>query len=261
VFNADGTPHASNSRSRLRRCAERYAAHEAWFGIEQEYVLFKDGRPLGWPESGYPEPQGGYYTGVGAGRVAGRDIVEAHTAACLSARLGICGTNSEVMLGQWEFQVGPLGPLEVADELWIARWLLRRIAEDRDVSVSLDPKPVEGDWNGSGAHTNFSTRATRSEGGMRAIEAACERLRAFHDQHMRVYGAGNERRLTGLHETCSIREFKYGVSHRGASVRIPMATSHAGRGYFEDRRPAANMDPYQVAAALLETVCGEGFQP
>ncbi len=260
VFNADGTPHITNTRARLRRIAEKYADQDAWFGIEQEYVLMENGRPLGWPKDGFPEPQGRYYTAVGSDQIAGRNLIELHTQACLDAKLSIAGTNAEVMLGQWEYQIGAIGPLAVGDELWVARWLLERLGERFGVSVSLDPKPIGGDWNGSGAHTNFSTKATRAEGGMKVIEAACEKLRAFHGEHIRVYGANNDTRLTGLHETCGINDFKYGVSHRGASIRIPMATAHAGRGYFEDRRPAANMDPYQVVTALLETVCGDGFQ-
>ena len=261
VFNPDGTAHTSNTRARLRRVAETYASHDAWFGIEQEYVLMQDGRPLGWPSFGYPSPQGDYYTGVGAANVAGRELIEAHTDACLRARLAICGTNAEVMLGQWEFQIGPVGPLAVGDELWVARWLLQRLGEDYDISVNLDAKPIKGDWNGSGAHTNISTTATRAEGGIKVIEAMCEQLGKFHEQHMKVYGANNHERLTGHHETCSIHEFRYGVSHRGASIRIPMGTANSGRGYFEDRRPAANMDPYQVVTAVLETICGDGFRP
>lgn len=261
VFNPDGTAHASNTRARLRKVAEKYAKEDAWFGIEQEYVLMKDGRPLGWPAAGYPAPQGDYYTGVGTENVVGRELIEAHTEACLAAKLALCGTNAEVMLGQWEFQIGPLGPLQVGDDVWVARWLLKRLAEDYDISISFDAKPIKGDWNGSGAHTNISTAATRAEGGMKVIESMCEKLKSFHEQHIRVYGANNHERLTGHHETCSIHEFRYGVSHRGASIRIPMGTANAGRGYFEDRRPAANMDPYQVATAIMETICGDGFQP
>ncbi len=259
VMNADGSVHLSNTRARLRQAAEKYASHEAWFGIEQEYVMLKDGRPAGWPKDGFPNPQGMYYTGVGAENVVGRDLVEAHTEACLDAGISICGTNAEVMLGQWEFQIGPVGPLEVADQLWMARWLLERLGEDYGIAITLHPKPMMGDWNGTGAHTNFSTKATREDGGMAVIEAACKKLEAAHEAHIAVYGAFNDLRLTGHHETCGIHEFKYGVSHRGASIRIPMATANAGKGYFEDRRPAANMDPYQVATALLETVCGDGF--
>lgn len=257
VLNADGSVHESNTRARLRELATTHAEHDPWFGIEQEYTFFREGRPLGWPVGGYPGPQGPYYCAVGAERVHGRDIVEAHLHACLHAGLAVSGINAEVMPGQWEFQIGPLGPVDVADQIWFGRWILERMAEEFGVVVSFSPKPVLGDWNGAGAHTNFSTQAMREEGGMADIEAACEKLKGRHDAHIAVYGDGNEARLTGLHETCSIKEFRYGVSDRGASIRIPLATSLAGKGYLEDRRPAANMDPYQVCAVLLETVCGK----
>ena len=175
----------------------------------------------------------------------------------MRAGISIVGTNAEVMPGQWEFQIGALGPLDVADELWIARWLLYRIGEEFGVSATLYPKPVKGDWNGAGAHTNFSTKGTRATGGMKVIEAAMTKLAARHDEHIKLYGAHNEERLTGQHETAPIHAFRYGISDRGASVRIPMQTANTGMGYFEDRRPAANMDPYQVCAILIETVCGE----
>jgi len=257
VHHPDGTPHESNTRHYLRGVEEKYAHHEPWFGIEQEYTLFEGNQPLGWPDKGFPAPQGGYYCGVGTDEVYGREVVEAHLHACLRAGIKIAGTNAEVMPAQWEFQIGPLGPLEVADQVWLARWLLYRVGEEFDVSATLYPKPVKGDWNGAGAHTNFSTREMRASGGMEAITAACEKLGRNHEAHIAVYGAHNEERLTGLHETCSIHDFRYGVSDRGASVRIPMATADEGCGYLEDRRPAANMDPYQVCAILIETTCGE----
>jgi len=263
VMNPDGTPHPSNTRARLTKAAEKYREQEPLFGIEQEYTLYdKDGvRPLRWPEgSGFPAPQGRYYCGVGCDEVYGRELIEAHTKACLEAGIIICGTNAEVMPAQWEFQIGPLGALEAGDHLWVARWLLYRLGEDFGISAKLDPKPIAGDWNGAGAHTNFSTKAMREDGGLKAVEAACQKLGQFHKEHIAVYGADNDKRLTGRHETCSINEFRYGISDRGASIRIPMATANEGRGYLEDRRPAANMDPYEVLTALLETVCGEGFK-
>lgn len=257
VLNADGTIHETNTRAHLRELAHIYQDQEAWFGIEQEYTLFQGNAPLGFPKEGFPEPQGKYYCGVGGDRVFGRQIVEKHMKACLDAGIEICGINAEVMPGQWEFQVGPVGPLEVADQLWMSRWLLARIAEEYSVRVSFEPKPVKGDWNGTGAHTNFSTKAIRAPGAMQIIEDVCKRLGTNHQNHISVYGAGNEERLTGRHETCSISQFRYGVSDRGASIRIPLATSLQGYGYLEDRRPAANCDPYLVCSALMKTVCGQ----
>ncbi len=251
----DGKVHESNKRAQLAELAEKFEAEESWFGIEQEYTFFQGRSPLGWPDGGYPAPQGPFYCGVGADEVFGRDIVEDHMEACLRAGIGISGVNAEVMPGQWEFQVGPLGPLESGDQLWVARWLLYRIAEEYGVNASIHPKPVKGDWNGAGAHTNFSTKAMRAEGGYEIIETACKKLGEKHEEHIAVYGAHNEERLTGLHETCSIHEFRYGVSDRGASIRIPLQTAKDGKGYLEDRRPSANMDPYEVCAILLETVC------
>ncbi|MGA7613911.1 MAG: glutamine synthetase GlnII [Thermoanaerobaculia bacterium] len=256
VLNPDGSVHWSNTRAHLRAVSEKHGSHEPLFGIEQEYTLFEGNNPLNWPERGFPAPQGGYYCGVGVDEVYGRPIVEAHRDACIRAGIRIEGTNAEVMPAQWEFQIGALPPLEIGDEIWLARWLLYRIGEDFGVSATLYPKPVKGDWNGAGAHTNFSTKEMRQPGGMKVIEAAMEKLGKRHDEHMKLYGAHNEERLTGLHETAPIHEFRWGVSDRGASVRIPMATANQGYGYFEDRRPAANMDPYEVCAILIETVCG-----
>ena len=256
VRKPDGSIHESNTRARLVEIAEKHKDEDAWFGIEQEYTFFKGRSPLGWPNGGYPAPQGPFYCGVGADEVFGRDIVEDHMDICLQAGIQISGINAEVMPGQWEFQVGTLGPLEVSDQLWIARWILYRIAENYGVNATLHPKPVKGDWNGAGAHANFSTKSMRENGGLKIIESACEKLGKKHEEHIAVYGAHNEERLTGLHETCAFHEFRYGVSDRGASIRIPMDTANNGKGYLEDRRPSANMDPYQVCAALIETTCG-----
>ncbi|WP_062211820.1 glutamine synthetase [Streptomyces sp. NBRC 109706] len=258
VYNTgDDTPHVSNTRALLRPLAEQFAAQEPIFGIEQEYTFFKGSRPLGFPENGFPAPQGGYYCGVGADEIYGREIVEAHLENCLKAGLGISGINAEVMPGQWEFQVGPLSPLEVSDQLWVARWLLYRTAEDYGVSATLDPKPAKGDWNGAGAHTNFSTKAMRE--GYDAIIAACDALGLEGKplEHVSNYGVGVEDRLTGAHETAPWNEYSYGVSNRGASVRIPWQVERDKKGYIEDRRPNANCDPYVVTRLLVETCCTE----
>ena len=255
VMNADGSVHASNTRAHLREIEEKFSKEKIWFGIEQEYTFFEGRNPLGWPEGGYPAPQGPFYCGVGADEAFGREIVEDHLDLCLEAGLELSGINAEVMPGQWEYQIGPLGPLEVGDQMWVSRWLLYRISEDYGVSATLHPKPVKGDWNGAGAHINFSTQSMREKGGLKVIEDACEKLSKKHDEHIAVYGAHNEERLTGDHETQSISEFSYGVSDRGASIRIPMQTSNDGYGYLEDRRPSSNMDPYQACAILIETTC------
>src|SRR5487761_1943886 len=256
VLNADMTPHVTNTRARAVEVAKTFASFEPMFGIEQEHTVVHNGRPYGWPEEGYPAPQGPYYCGVGGAKMPGREIVEEHTLACVRAGIAIEGTNAEVMMGQWEFQVGVLGAVEVGDQLWVARWLLERIAEEFDVEVSFDAKPVKGDWNGAGAHTNFSTKQMRAPGGWDAIIAGCEALGTRVKEHIAAYGDGIEDRLTGAHETAPYTTYSYGVSNRGASVRIPGGVARDQRGYLEDRRPNANADPYVVAAIVVETICG-----
>ncbi len=246
------TPHPTNTRFACSEMADRVTAEEFLFGLEQEYTFFDGARPLGFPEHGFPAPQGGYYCGVGADEVFGRPVVEAHLDACIAAGLHISGINAEVMPGQWEFQIGPIGSPAVADELWLARWLLYRVGEGFQVSATLDPKPVRGDWNGAGCHTNVSTNKMRSS--YQPNVDAAEALKKRHDLHIVNYGAGIEDRLTGQHETASYREFSYGVSDRGASVRIPWQVEVDGKGYIEDRRPNANMDPYIVTRLVMETV-------
>jgi len=260
VFNADGTAHASNTRAKLRDVLAQGAdKFDAWLGYEQEYTMYEGSRPLGFPsERRFPAAQGPYYCGVGADEVYGRELVEAHLDACVEAGLTIVGINAEVMPGQWEYQIGGpgAGPLTASDDLWFSRWLLYRLGEDIGVSATLDPKPVPGDWNGAGMHTNFSTEEMRAPGGIRAIDAACQNMAKYIDEHLAAYGAGYEMRLTGHHETCRYDEFKYGVSDRTASVRIPALVAKQECGYLEDRRPNANADPYEVAAILLKTTCG-----
>jgi glutamine synthetase len=257
VLTADMKPHPTNSRSACVSTSKKYAKYEPYFGLEQEYTFIQNGRPMGWPENGYPAPQGPYYCGVGGDMMPGRDIVEAHTAACMIAGLSIEGTNAEVMMGQWEFQIGALPPVEVADQLWVARWLLFRIAEDFGVFATLEPKPMLGDWNGAGCHTNFSTNEMREDGGWAYIIRGAEALSTKVDEHIDNYGVGIETRLTGHHETAHFSKFSYGISDRGASVRIPLGVARDKKGYLEDRRPNANMDPYKVTRIMVSTICAD----
>ena len=255
VYNTDLTPHVTNTRAHCRAAAEEFAAHASLFGMEQEYTFYKNDRPLGFPSEGTPDPQGKYYCSVGADAVFGREIVEEHLDACLRAGLTVGGINAEVMPGQWEFQVGPLPPVETGDHLWMSRYLLQKIAEKHGVFVSFEPKPEEGDWNGAGCHTNFSTNAMRES--FEACQAAAQALGKNTEEHIKNYGHGIEKRLTGEHETCSYKEYKWGVSDRTASVRIPWQVEKLGKGYIEDRRPNANCDPYVVTKLILNTVCSQ----
>lgn len=250
------TPHPTNTRAKAREAFEKYGDQEPWFGLEQEYTMIDPatGWPAGFPPNGFPAPQGPYYCGVGALKIHGRDLVEEHTTLCIEAGLKISGTNAEVMPGQWEFQIGPAGTLEVGDHLWIARYLLYRVGENHDIEISIEAKPMKGDWNGAGMHTNFSTKAMRE--GYDAVVAAAESLGApgKPEAHLAVYGVGIEDRLTGDHETQRYDQFSYGVSDRGASIRIPWQVAQDQKGYIEDRRPNANADPYLVAALMTDTV-------
>lgn len=262
TYNSDGTPNRTNFRHHAQKTMELAKDVSPWFGLEQEYTLFGlDDRPLGWPQGGFPGPQGPYYCGTGkfprffsiefvldpflsksgAGRVVARDLIEAHYRACLYAGVRISGINAEVMPSQWEFQVGPCEGISMGDELWVARYLLIRVAEQWGAKVSFHPKPLSGDWNGAGCHTNYSTKQMREPGGIQAIHAAIEKLSKRHDEHIAVYGDDNDLRLTGRHETGHISNFSSGVADRGASIRVPRHVAEKGYGYLEDRRPASNI--------------------
>lgn len=255
VLNADGTPHSSNGRATIDDDDGDF-----WFGFEQEYTLWDldTHTPMGFPAKGYyPPPQGPYYCSVGAEYVVGREIVERHLDLCIKAGIHIEGVNAEVMKGQWEYQIFAKGAKEAGDQVWVARYIMERVGEEYGVRINLHPKPVQGDWNGSGMHANFSNSTLRNAGKKEIYEEICEKFRPPEvvQAAIDVYGAYNEQRLTGRHETQSIDKFSYGVSDRGASIRIPIATVENGwKGWLEDRRPASNADPYKVAAIIVKTV-------
>lgn len=262
TYDPEGKPLPTNQRFECAKVMEEAKAFEPWFGLEQEYFMFDKatGYPLGFPSDGSdPAPQGPYYCGTGGSYMYGREIADAHYKACLYAGIQISGINAEVAPGQWEFQVGPAVGIDQGDELWMGRYLLERIAETKGIDINYEPKPdrlKKGDWNGSGCHTNFSTKPMRENGGYeRAIIPALQKLSLKHKEHIAAYGEGNEARLTGKHETASIDKFKWGVADRGASCRVGSDTAKEGKGYFEDRRPAGNCDPYVVTKMLVQTCC------
>jgi len=258
----DDKPAIGNTRQAAYEVMNQYKTLDPWFGIEQEYTLMAAGRvgeeskvPLGFNKDGSePAPQGPYYTGAGTGIAIGRPVAEEHLMKCLQAGVKVSGINSEVMPGQWEFQVGPCRGIEMGDHLTIARYIIFRVTEHHGVVASFSPKPMEtGDWNGAGLHTNFSIAPMRKEGGYEVIIKVCEAFGKVAKEHIAEYGENNDKRLTGKHETCSINEFKYGVANRGASIRIPRDAEKSGKGYMEDRRPGANADPYRVTRRVLLT--------
>jgi glutamine synthetase len=252
VLNSDGTPHKSNARAKIDD-----DDNDFWFGFEQEYFIMDVDTelPLGFPRGGFPGPQGLYYCSVGGRNTHGRNLVEEHADLCIQAGLNFEGINQEVACGQWEFQLFAKGAKKAGDELWIARYLLDRLTEDYNYYIEYHPKPIKGDWNGSGMHANFSNSTLRECGSQETYEIICESFRPVTKEHIDVYGAYNDQRLTGLHETASINDFSYGVSDRGASIRIPIITVEQGwKGWLEDRRPASNSDPYKIAGRIIKTV-------
>ena len=251
VLNSDGSAHESNGRASINDDDDDF-----WFGFEQEYFLWdpETNLPIGFPKD--DTPQGQFYCSVGAKNNFGREVMDRHLDICLDAGINVEGTNAEVAAGQWEFQTFAKGAAKAGDEMWVARYLLERLAEEYGLSIEYHPKPLgDTDWNGSGMHANFSNTTLRTCGSKETYEKICEAFRPVVKEHIAVYGAYNDQRLTGKHETQSIHEFSYGVSDRGASIRIPIMTVENGyKGWLEDRRPSSNGDPYKIAAIIIKTV-------
>lgn len=247
-------PAPNNNRHAAAKIFDKCLDQECWFGLEQEYFIMEPTTkmPLGWVDGC---KQGQYYCGVGTSNAFGRYIVDEHLAACLRAGVKICGTNGEVAPGQWEFQIGPLDNINAADHLWIARYILELVAEYYQLNISYDPKPLADPYNGSGCHINFSTASMRQPNGYDSIISAIDKLKDTHEKHMEMYGVGNENRLNGRSETSSHNTFTYGVADRTVSIRIPQSVYQNNCGYFEDRRPAANCDPYLATSVIASSVC------
>jgi glutamine synthetase len=253
TYAPDGKPAKYNHRNDAEKIFRKYSAQKPWYGLEQEFFIYdkKTDLPLGFNPV---QKQGQFYCSVGGKNTFGREISDAHLEACLYAGIKISGTNAEVAPGQWEYQVGPVEGIEAADQLWVSRYILEKISEQHGTYIVYHPKPLDGDWNGSGCHTNFSTDAMRSHGGFDVIKSVMKKLEAKHADHMKVYGKYNEERMSGHHETSNFDKFSYGIGSRNTSVRISNEIVKNGAGYFEDRRPSANSDPYQVTSIILSTI-------
>ncbi len=258
TYTPQGDPLSNNNRKWAESLFNQDSGSEPWFGLEQEYFLIDpvSNLPLGFSRL---KKQGQFYCSAGTNNAFGRNVAEAHLEACLKAGIKISGINAEVAPGQWEFQVGPCLGIEEGDHLWMARYLLQRVSEMYNVIVNIEPKPVKGDWNGSGCHANYSTKKMREgyndKKGIDFINEAIEKLSKKHKEHMDVYGTGNDERMTGEHETASFDKFSSGIANRGASIRIGNENLKNGKGYFEDRRPSSNCDPYLVTGMLFKTTC------
>jgi glutamine synthetase len=255
----NGNPHPDNTRVGAMKVFSQQPVidSETWFGLEQEFFITKMGLPIGmdshtFKNSRIENIQGPYYCGVGTGNCYCREFMDEAIGHMVDSGLNMTGLNFEVAPGQAEFQIMNSG-IDAADELHMARYILMRTAEKHDLTIDLHPKPFKTNLNGSGCHTNYSTKAMREDGGYDLIITAIEKLKEKHDEHIAIYGKDNDMRLSGKWETADINTFTYGVADRGASIRIPRFTERDKKGYLEDRRPASNMDPYLVTAKIAET--------
>ena len=247
TYDNDGQPLPTNHRNSAVKIFDKIEYDvNCWFGLEQEYFIRFNNTTFS------PENNGTHYCGFT--NKLEKTIVEEHLQACISSHLQISGVNAEVATGQWEFQIGPSQGINAADQLVIARYLLQRIAEKYDATIEYSPK-ISENANGSGCHINFSTKKMRDPDGLIEIMSCMEKLKSNHEEHIAAYGNDNHLRLTGLHETSSMDKFTWGIGTRNTSVRIPNLTKKNGCGYFEDRRPAANIDPYLATSIIAETCC------
>jgi glutamine synthetase len=259
TYTPDMTPHVTNTRASAQKIFNQHTEMRPWYGLEQEYFIIDPNTnlPVGY-EDGKTQGQGTHYCGAGAENVFGRSVADQHMALCIRAGITISGINAEVAPGQWEFQVGPCEGIQAGDDMMMARYLLIRVAETKNLKVTFEPKPLKGNWNGSGCHTNFSTvmmrEGSHGKTGLDYINQAIKCLETDHTEMISKYGSGNQERMTGLHETADYNVFSHGVANRGVSVRIGNETYRNKKGYFEDRRPSSNCDPYVVTSLIMKSI-------
>jgi glutamine synthetase len=270
TYHLTGEPTFSNFRHFAAKLfnEDNIREYDPWFGIEQEYILVKYigteiKWPFGWTPGEFPKGNDEFYCANGDHLSFGRPIIEAHFKACLYSGVDIYGINSEFLPSQWEFQVGTSRGIKSADDLILARFILIRIAEAYDISISFEAKLFK-DWCGSGGHTNFSCKETRAPGGLDIIiQKHMPKLEKYHKECIALYGEGNKARLMGMYDAPDIDNFEYGIMNRRASIRIPQKTNDEMKGFYEDRRPAANLDPYIVMSLIFSIAClnGEVVEP
>lgn len=249
TYNEIDGPLKTNTRFIANAIFDKNLEEEPWFGLEQEYYINSKNNN----DDHDADFEGYYYCGRTNVKNE-RIIVEEHLEMCIKAGLTISGINAEVVEGQWEYQIGPCCGIILGDQFIIARYLIDKIAEKYEAFIDFKPKPYINK-NGSGCHINFSTKTTRNVNGIDEIYKCMEKLDKKHKEHLQLYGAENEKRLTGKHETSSYEKFSWGIGTRNTSVRIPNQTIKDGCGYFEDRRPASNIDPYLSTSIVFKTCC------
>lgn len=264
TYRPNGEPHKTNKRYFALKIFQKYKEQEPMYGLEQEFFFMKKGTkiPLSFPTPTMigqlqPQlgPQGPYYCSVGASNCYHREIMEDFYNKALYAGIKISGINAEVAPSQWEFQVGPCIGIEQGDHLWVARYILERISEIYNCDICYDPKPLKGDWNGSGCHTNFSTLKMRNDSGLIEILNAINKLSVNHKNMISVYGdEDNKERLTGRHETGNWEKFTFGYGTRNTTIRIGNDVKLKNKGYFEIRAVSSNIDPYYVTSEILKTI-------
>jgi glutamine synthetase len=259
TYDTENNPLNNNHRLKAKKIFDNYLDQKPWYGIEQEFFMI-DNDTHSVLEIKNLEQIGLHYCGIGL-NYKSRIIMDKLLDACLNAGLNISGINAEVAVGQWEYQIGPVEGIHAGDQVWISRYILQRLAEEHNVTIDFSPKPIKGEVNGSGCHTNFSTCEMRTKynesckmTGLDVINKAIQQLEKKHSEHMEIYGHENNLRMTGTCETSSYDKFSVGVGSRGASIRIPTDTLKNECGYFEDRRPGSNMDPYLVTSKIMETI-------